>query len=146
MFNLTVSEAHTFYVGTNGWLVHNVGAPRATDVLQLNSRVGESPRMVRLAQGMSEQAQADVDRMIEQLRAGNRNPGIGTNALGDGYVEFRGRNGGRIIARATANGFDIFAKFQGHSLGEVQNNKLVRSIVKMAKNLPSPAALSTVCP
>lgn len=23
MFNLTVSEAHTFYVGTNGWLVHN---------------------------------------------------------------------------------------------------------------------------
>ncbi len=25
MFNLTVSEAHTFYVGQNGWLVHNVG-------------------------------------------------------------------------------------------------------------------------
>ena len=23
MFNLTVDEAHTFYVGTNGWLVHN---------------------------------------------------------------------------------------------------------------------------
>ncbi len=23
MFNLTVSEAHTFYVGQNGWLVHN---------------------------------------------------------------------------------------------------------------------------
>jgi Pretoxin HINT domain len=23
MFNLTVSEAHTFYVGNNGWLVHN---------------------------------------------------------------------------------------------------------------------------
>ena len=25
MFNLTVSEAHTFYVGNNGWLVHNAG-------------------------------------------------------------------------------------------------------------------------
>ncbi|AXH00905.1 hypothetical protein DVJ83_17490 (plasmid) [Deinococcus wulumuqiensis] len=25
MFNLTVDEAHTFYVGTNGWLVHNTG-------------------------------------------------------------------------------------------------------------------------
>ncbi|WP_424949461.1 hypothetical protein [Deinococcus sp.] len=23
MFNLTVDEAHTFYVGENGWLVHN---------------------------------------------------------------------------------------------------------------------------
>lgn len=25
MFNLTVDEAHTFYVGQNGWLVHNAG-------------------------------------------------------------------------------------------------------------------------
>ena len=25
MFNLTVDEAHTFYVGENGWLVHNCG-------------------------------------------------------------------------------------------------------------------------
>ncbi|WP_425557438.1 polymorphic toxin-type HINT domain-containing protein [Deinococcus aluminii] len=25
VFNLTVSEAHTFYVGTQGWLVHNAG-------------------------------------------------------------------------------------------------------------------------
>ncbi|MBB5297494.1 hypothetical protein, partial [Deinococcus metallilatus] len=25
MFNLTVSEAHTFYVGRDGWLVHNGG-------------------------------------------------------------------------------------------------------------------------
>lgn len=24
MFNLTVDEAHTFYVGTSGWLVHNM--------------------------------------------------------------------------------------------------------------------------
>lgn len=23
MFNLTVAQAHTFYVGNNGWLVHN---------------------------------------------------------------------------------------------------------------------------
>lgn len=27
MFNLTVSEAHTFYVGQNGWLVHNASWP-----------------------------------------------------------------------------------------------------------------------
>ncbi|WP_156952911.1 polymorphic toxin type 47 domain-containing protein [Deinococcus frigens] len=27
MFNLTVSEAHTYYVGQEGWLVHNQGGP-----------------------------------------------------------------------------------------------------------------------
>ena len=27
MFNLTVEEAHTFYVGEQGWLVHNAGTP-----------------------------------------------------------------------------------------------------------------------
>jgi hypothetical protein len=27
MFNLTVSEAHTFFVGTQGWLVHNTCMP-----------------------------------------------------------------------------------------------------------------------
>ncbi len=27
MFNLTVETAHTFYVGQDGWLVHNAGAP-----------------------------------------------------------------------------------------------------------------------
>ncbi|WP_424951578.1 hypothetical protein [Deinococcus sp.] len=30
MFNLTVERAHTFYVGTNGWLVHN--CPDANEV------------------------------------------------------------------------------------------------------------------
>lgn len=27
MFNLTVADAHTYYVGTHGWLVHNTGGP-----------------------------------------------------------------------------------------------------------------------
>ncbi|GAA0519848.1 polymorphic toxin-type HINT domain-containing protein [Deinococcus depolymerans] len=30
MFNLTVSEAHTYYVGQDGWLAHN--APAATGI------------------------------------------------------------------------------------------------------------------
>ncbi|MBX8465015.1 polymorphic toxin-type HINT domain-containing protein [Deinococcus sp. RIT780] len=30
MFNLTVSEAHTYYVGQDGWLVHNTGCPIAS--------------------------------------------------------------------------------------------------------------------
>ncbi|GGR45929.1 hypothetical protein GCM10008959_03660 [Deinococcus seoulensis] len=27
MFNFTVSEAHTYYVGNDGWLVHNATNP-----------------------------------------------------------------------------------------------------------------------
>ncbi|WP_229783579.1 hypothetical protein [Deinococcus sedimenti] len=30
MFNLTVSEAHTYYVGNDGWLVHNQGYAGST--------------------------------------------------------------------------------------------------------------------
>lgn len=30
MFNLTVSEAHTLYVGNNDWLVHNATTPSST--------------------------------------------------------------------------------------------------------------------
>ncbi len=28
MYNLTVEEAHTFFVGDSDWLVHNAGGPR----------------------------------------------------------------------------------------------------------------------
>lgn len=38
MFNLTVSEAHTYYVGQDGWLVHNCG-PSLDDL----SRAAGSP-------------------------------------------------------------------------------------------------------
>jgi len=31
MFNLTVDEAHTFYVGQDGWLVHNTGGKPPID-------------------------------------------------------------------------------------------------------------------
>ncbi|WP_260177123.1 HINT domain-containing protein [Deinococcus metallilatus] len=36
MFNLTVSEAHTYYVGTQGWLVHNCNAAAAENFLLNN--------------------------------------------------------------------------------------------------------------
>jgi len=32
MFNLTVSEAHTYYVGNDGWLVHNCPTADATSI------------------------------------------------------------------------------------------------------------------
>ena len=37
--------------------------------------------------------------MEEQIRQGNMNPGIDSIKVGEGIIEFRGRNGGRILAR-----------------------------------------------
>lgn len=38
MFNLTVSEAHTFYVGQDGWLVHNANGVACPTVLKLRAQ------------------------------------------------------------------------------------------------------------
>ena len=37
--------------------------------------------------------------MEEQIRQGNMNPGIDSKKVGEGITEFRGNNGGRILAR-----------------------------------------------
>lgn len=42
--------------------------------------------------------------MEEQIRQGNMNPGIGSKPVGEGITEFRGKNGGRILARESENG------------------------------------------
>lgn len=41
MFNLTVETAHTFYVGTNGWLVHNCNGLKAGQVVEDVSKLGK---------------------------------------------------------------------------------------------------------
>ena len=125
MFNLTVSEAHTYYVGNDGWLVHNVGAPRATDVNRLVNQVDGNPWLERAARSMSDKAQQDVDNIIEQLRNGNANPGKGTKALDNGFLESRGQNGGRVIVKQIEGGYEILAKFQGHALGDNANSKFI---------------------
>lgn len=50
MFNLTVDEAHTFYVGAEGWLVHNCPT---TDAIAIASRAANHDAMVKhvLVQG-----------------------------------------------------------------------------------------------
>ncbi|WP_240741115.1 polymorphic toxin-type HINT domain-containing protein [Deinococcus sp. Arct2-2] len=46
MFNLTVSEAHTYYVGDQGWLVHNADAPKPLTLYRAVSE-GEYQSIVR---------------------------------------------------------------------------------------------------
>jgi len=44
MFNLTVDEAHTFYVGQDGWLVHNCGEALANTA---NAALKQLPQNLR---------------------------------------------------------------------------------------------------
>ena len=41
--------------------------------------------------------------MEEQLAQGNMNPGVGSKPVGDGIMEHRGKNGGRILVRESEN-------------------------------------------
>jgi hypothetical protein len=94
------------------------------------SMIGRSSYATRLAQGLSQQAQRDVDKLLSAVRAGNTNPGIGTRALGNGFFELRGANAGRVIIKQTSNNaFDIVGKFQGHVRGDVANSAIIQRLM-----------------
>ena len=102
----------------------------ADAVIETTSAVGRSSYATRLAQGMSEAAQRNVDNLLTQFRGGNMNPGIGTRQLGGGFFELRGANAGRVIVKQVSAGvYDIVGKFQAHALGDAANSKLVRRLI-----------------
>jgi hypothetical protein len=96
----------------------------------LTSKIGESSYAVRQAEGLSTAEQRDVDNILSQLSKGNPNPGIGTKALGNGYYEMRGANGGRVIVNETGlNSYDIVGKFQGHVRGDAGNSQVIQRLI-----------------
>lgn len=99
------------------------------------STIGESPYAVAQAEDLSEQAQLDVNNLIEQIRAGNMNPGLGTRALGNRFFELRGRQGGRVIIYQTgAETYDIIGKFQGHVRGDDANSRIIQRLMNEYKS------------
>jgi putative component of toxin-antitoxin plasmid stabilization module len=76
----------------------------------VTSRIKESPRLVREAERAGKSNQDGIDRLMEQLRQGNTNPGLGSKPIGDGLSEARGRDGSRVYFRETPNGIEILGK------------------------------------
>ena len=72
----------------------------------LQSRINEDEGLIKAAEKAcrNRQVQDDINAMEEQIRQGNMNPGIGSKPVGEGITEFRGKNGGRILARESENG------------------------------------------
>ena len=56
MYNLTVADAHTFFVGDGEWLVHNCGIASVRDFIPAHGIAGDgaTKRVIRLAQEMKE--------------------------------------------------------------------------------------------
>ena len=79
----------------------------------LRSRIKEDPGLVRAAKKAckNQAVQADINHLEEQLAQGNMNPGMESTALGNGFMEHRGRNGGRIITKEVDGGvIEIYGK------------------------------------
>ncbi len=77
---------------------------------KLNSRIKESDRLVKEAEITGRSHQSSIDRLTEQLAAGNTNPGIGTKPIGHGISEARSRDGARVYFRQTSEGIEILGK------------------------------------
>lgn len=123
MYNLTVQQAHTYFVGGQRWLVHNA--------CSIVSRIKDNPYAVRLAERMSEQAQRDVDHLVGELAKGNLNAGIGSRNLGSGFIELRGRRAGRVIIKDLGDGrYEIVGKFQGHAVGDKANSEIIKRLME----------------
>jgi hypothetical protein len=106
----------------------------ASAKITVDSAIKESRYAVKLAEEMGEGAQRDVNHLIDALRNGNTNPGMGTKALGNGFFELRGGNAGRVIIyQHDAGHFTIVGKFQGHTLGRQGHQQILDRLMSESR-------------
>jgi RHS repeat-associated protein len=86
------------------------GARSGPSCPPVTSRIKESPRLVKEAEKAGQSNQDGIDRLMEQIRRGNIDPGLGSKPIGDGLSEARGRDGSRVYFRETPNGTEILGK------------------------------------
>ena len=102
VYNFEVQDFHTYHIGEYGVWVHNAECCGN----HISSIVKQDELLLREARKLSHQESQGINQMMEQIKKGNENPGIGTSVY-HGITEFRHRNGGRIYARKTANGWEV---------------------------------------
>jgi hypothetical protein len=105
-----------------------IPAPRPPAVT-VRSAIGDSRYATDVAEGLSDQAQRDVNNVLNEFMKGNDNPGLGKRSLRDGYFELRGRNNGRVILKQTGpNQYDIVGKFEAHTAGADKDTRLIQRL------------------
>jgi hypothetical protein len=89
---------------------------RSVPSLRVKSLIGKHTGLTRHAESLGEAAQREVDSLLQKYLAGNKNPGIGTKSLGKDVIYLRGREGGRVFLRETAEGYvEILGKADKHN-------------------------------
>jgi plasmid stabilization system protein ParE len=89
---------------------------------KLRSRIGEDPRLVREAERAAKSHQESLNRLVDQLRRGNMNPGIGTKRILGNIFEARARDGARVYFRIAEDGtIEILAKSSKQNQSRVIN-------------------------
>lgn len=80
--------------------------------IEIVSKIKEDAGLVRAAKEACKNAdvQKEINHLEEELAKGNDNPGIGRKPIGNGIIEHRGKNGGRLYVRESDNVIEILAK------------------------------------
>lgn len=108
-----------------GYNHDNQGKP-----IRMVYRIKEHPALKREAEkmGKDQKAQREVNRMLDQLGLGNENPGIGSDRIGGGISELRGRNEGRVYYRKLRKQTETLYEVLGKS--NKDNQQKVIALVK----------------
>ena len=80
--------------------------------IKIVSKIKEDAGSVRAAKEACKNAdvQKDINHLEEKLAKGNNNPGIGRKPIGNGIIEHREKNGGRLYVRESDGVIEILAK------------------------------------
>jgi hypothetical protein len=80
--------------------------------IEIVSKIKEDAGLVQVANEACKNAdmQKDTNHLEEELAKGKNNPGIGRKSIGNGIIEHRGKNGGRLYVRESDSGIEILAK------------------------------------
>ena len=102
VYNFQVADYHTYYVSSNGVLVHNM--------CDVKSSIKYSNSLSREAGKLTGRLQDEADALIQAFRNGNTNPGLGVKHLSGDIYYLRGRNGARVFFRMVDGVMDILGK------------------------------------
>lgn len=97
--------------------------------IEVRSKIDKNSYARRHAESLSDQAQRDVDHLVERLQAGAPDAGMGCHPLGDNFYELRGANCGRVIVKKVHKTlYDVVGKFQAHVRGDAANSEIIRRL------------------
>ena len=101
-YNFEVQDFHTYYVGKESVLVHNL--------CKVKSSIKKSDALTKEANKLSGRAQDEINDLVSSFMKGNKNPGLGSKHLSGDIYYLRGRNGGRVFYRMVDDTMDILGK------------------------------------